>query len=166
MCATTETTKMTDLLVKLYDLPDAGAPAEALNGEGITIRRAMAYEKHLAVNWVRQTFGRRWASECDVSFANRPISCYVATHRGEIVGFASFDSTALGFFGPTGVAEEYRGRGIGKALLLACLHGMRQKGYAYAIIGAAGPTAFYSSVLNVLEIPDSTPGVYGDMLLE
>jgi GNAT superfamily N-acetyltransferase len=166
MRATTETTKMTDLLVKLYDLPDAADPVEALNRKGIKIRRAMAYEKHLAVNWVRQTFGRRWASECDVSFANRPISCYVATHGGEIVGFASFDSTALGFFGPTGVAEHFRGRGVGKALLLACLHGMRQKGYAYAIIGSVGPTAFYSSVLNVLEIPDSTPGVYRDMLLE
>ena len=46
--------------------------------------------------------------------------------------------TAKAFFGPTGVDETYRGKGIGKALLLVCLHDMYAQGYAYGIIGDAG----------------------------
>ena len=35
-------------------------------------------------------------------------------------------------------------------------------GYAYGIIGAAGPTAFYERAVNATLIPDSAPGVYAD----
>ena len=48
-----------------------------------------------------------------------------------------------GFFGPTGVDPAYRGKGIGKALLLKCLEAMRNEGYGYAVIGGAGPVNFY-----------------------
>ena len=54
----------------------------------------------------------------------------------EIVGFACYDATCMNFFGPTGVKESERGKGVGKALLLAALHAMKEQGYAYAIIGA------------------------------
>ena len=48
-------------------------------------------------------------------------------------------------FGPTGVAENARGGGIGKSLLLACLCGLREMGYVYGIIGGAGPVEFYEN---------------------
>ncbi len=48
-----------------------------------------------------------------------------------------------GFFGPTGVDESARGKGIGHALLLKTLLDMRDQGYGYAIIGGAGPVDFY-----------------------
>jgi GNAT superfamily N-acetyltransferase len=157
---------MSDLLVKLYDLPDLRTLVSSLEKERILIRRAMAYEKHLAVNWVRDNFGTRWASECDIAFANQPISCFLATHDGQILGFACYDSTCKDFFGPTGVLPAHRERGIGKALLLACLNSMREQGYAYAIIGAAGPQEFYAKAVGAIEIPGSMPGVYRDMLTE
>ena len=34
--------------------------------------------------------------------------------------------------------DSEQGKGIGKALLLRCLHALRAEGYAYAIIGGVG----------------------------
>ena len=151
---------MADLLVKLYELPDDRARLEQLRHDGITIRNAMALEKHLVVDWVAKTFGRRWASECDVSFANQPISCFIAMKDGGLVGFSCYDSTMRNFFGPMGVAENARDKGIGTALLLRCLHAMAAGGYGYAVICDAGPIKFYEKTVNAFEIPDSSHGVF------
>ena len=95
---------------------------------------------------------------------------YIAVRDGkqpEMLGFACYDATVKGFFGPTGVSESCRGMGIGNALLQACLHGMRDYGYGYAIVPAA-PRAyeFYKKCLpessSVLE--GAGPGVYRSML--
>jgi GNAT superfamily N-acetyltransferase len=155
---------MTDMLVRLYDLPESGPHVKRLRDKGIVIRRAMPYEKHLVVEWVRDSFGDGWASECDVAFTNHPVSCFAATEAGEIIGFACHDSTCRNFFGPTGVARQKRGNGIGKALFLTCLHAMAAHGYAYAIIGGAGPTAFYADTVGAMPIEGSSPGIYRDQL--
>lgn len=155
---------MQDMLVRLYDLPDSTHILKRLTGEGITIRRALAYEKETVVSWVKERFGGRWGSECDVAFSNHPISCYLATSSGEILGFGCYDSTCKNFFGPTGVAEDVRGRGIGKGILLACLEAMHAAGYAYAIVGGVGPKEFYANAVGAIEIPGSTPGIYRDFL--
>ena len=155
---------MSDMLVKLYDLPALMPQLENLKNKGIIIRTAMSYEKHNIVAWVQNTFGNEWAGECDVAFSNHPISCYIATENGEIIGFACYDCTSKNFFGPTGVAENARGRGIGKALLLACLHTIANNGYAYAIIGGVGPVEFYAKTVGATEIEDSSPGIYRNRL--
>lgn len=155
---------MPDMLVKLYNLPDWSSLRIQLTTQGIDIRRCIAPEKHIVVNWVRQVFGDLWASETDVAFSNHPVSCYIATHEKHIIGFGCYDATCRNFFGPTGVAESERGRGIGKALLLSCLDSMRADGYGYAIIGAAGPTLFYEKAVGAVSIEDSQPGIYRGML--
>ena len=155
---------MADMLVKLYDLPDAAPRIAALRAEGIVIRLAMPYEKSALITWVRARFGDGWAGECDVTFGNRPRSCFVAVHHGALAGFACYDATCRNFFGPMGVAEEGRGRGVGSALLLACLHAMAAAGYAYAIIGGVGNGDIYRKVAGAVEIADSTPGIYRDRL--
>ena len=149
---------MADLLVKLYDLPPERPVAE------VDVRRALAPEKHTVIAWVGATFGPRWASEADVSFSGHPVRCHIATAGGELIGFACWDATARGFFGPEGVAETSRGKGVGGALLLQCLHAMRAKGYVYAVIGGVGPKAFYEKIVPVMEIPGSSPGIYRGML--
>jgi predicted N-acetyltransferase YhbS len=113
---------------------------------------------------VRDTFGQAWASECDVAFSHHPVSCLIATEGGRIVGFACYECTCKNFFGPTGVSESKRGLGIGKALFLACLHAMASDGYAYAIIGGAGPREFYAKTAGATTIEGSSPGVYRDFL--
>ena len=63
-----------------------------------------------------------------------------------------------GFFGPTGVDESVRGQGVGEALLFATLRGMREAGYAYAVIGDPGPVEFYMKRLDAHADPQVEPG--------
>ncbi len=155
---------MTDVLAKLYELPPLEAALTRVRQSGVEVRRAMAAEKHVVLAWVAEQFYPHWMSECEVTFARQPISCFVAVEQGQIVGFACYDATCKNFFGPTGVDESQRGRGIGAALLLACLHAMSEQGYAYGIIGGVGPVDFYARIVGAIEIPDSTPGIYEEML--
>ena len=80
--------------------------------------------------------------------------------EGRIVGFAVYECSRRGYFGPTGVREDLRGRGLGAALLFRCLEAMREMGYAYAVIGGVGPQAFYEKVCGAFVIPGSETGVY------
>ena len=151
---------MADLLVKLYDLKPSERPAPA----GVSIRRAFAAEKRLVAQWVSKHFGERWASECEISFTRQPVACFIATSDLDVVGFATYDATARGFFGPTGVMVEARQRGIGRALLDVTLRDMASQGYAYGIIGATTALDFYRKEVAATEIPESTPGFYQGML--
>jgi GNAT superfamily N-acetyltransferase len=155
---------MTDMLVKLYALPPRDAAFTTQAEQGIVIRRGLVPEKHFVLEWVERHFSRFWVSECDVAFSRQPASIWLATHHDQLVGFACYDTTARGFFGPTGVAESMRGRGTGTALLLACLHAMYDVGYAYAFIGHVGPVEYYERVVGASIIEDSTPGAYAGLL--
>jgi ribosomal protein S18 acetylase RimI-like enzyme len=151
---------MADLLVKLYNLQPRAASLPA----GISVRRAFAAEKRLVAQWVAQHFGERWASECEISFMRQPVACFIATNDFDVLGFSTYDATARGFFGPTGVDEATRHKGIGRALLIAALNDMAAQGYAYGIIGATTSLEFYRREVGAVEIADSTPGFYQGML--
>jgi predicted N-acetyltransferase YhbS len=153
-----------DMLVKLYELPSSQATYERLQLAGITMRRALAPEKHKVTAWVRQNFSEAWASEAEVAFSRQPVSCFIAIDQGEIVGFACHDATCPNFFGPTGVEPGSRKSGIGAALLFACLEAMKQQGFGYAIIGGVGPAAFYSKTVGAVAIEGSEPGIYRGLL--
>jgi GNAT superfamily N-acetyltransferase len=155
---------MTDMLVKLYELQNDWTFLQEQESIGITIRKPIGPEKHLIIEWVRQHFNPLWASEVDLAMSNQPKTCFVAIRDGQLIGFSCYDATALGFFGPTGVDQSFRGKGTGKALLLAALLDMKLKGYGYAVIGAIGPADFYRKMVGAVEIPDSTPGVWKDLL--
>lgn len=155
---------MPDLLVRLYDLPEV-PPAPALAEAGIVIRRAIPPERHAVTGWITATFATPpWVSECETAFSSLPVTVWIAARGAALLGFACHDATAKGFFGPTAVAEAARGKGIGEALLFATLRGMREAGYAYAIIGGVGPVDFYRRHLDVTVIPGSDPGIYRGML--
>lgn len=152
-----------DLLVKLYELPPLKLPPRDAAAE-VIVRRAFAAEKTLVSNWIAEHFSRAWADECEMSFARVPVACFVATKAETLVGFACYDATARGFFGPTAVAESARRRGIGCTLLLHTLHDMAACGYGYAIIGAADNIQFYRHCVAVVEIDGSAPGFYRGLL--
>ncbi|MES2983397.1 MAG: GNAT family N-acetyltransferase [Verrucomicrobiota bacterium] len=155
---------MIDMLVRLYDLPDSAALYAKIHDQGITMRRARAFEKHTVAAFARQHFSEKWASEVEVAITRQPISCWIATRDKEIIGFSCYETTQRGFFGPTGVIESARGTGLGKALLFKALESLRDMGYAYGIIGGVGPRAFYEKNCGAIEIPGSDPGVYSDIL--
>jgi len=154
---------MADLLVRLYDLPEFAAEAK-VKAAGIVVRRAIPPERYFILDWIRLHFPEIWAGEAALALSQLPVTLWVAVQDGKLLGFACHDTSAKGFFGPTGVDENERGQGIGEALLIATLKGMREAGYGYAVIGDPGPVEFYRKRLDAFEIPKSTPGIYAGML--
>jgi hypothetical protein len=110
------------------------------------------------LEWVGSTFSSTWALECETAFAANPFSRYIAVEKDTLIGFACYDCARKNFFGPTGVAEAARGKGGGVSLLLACLHAMRDDGYA--IIGGVGPAEYYAKTVGATLIEGSSPGIY------
>ncbi len=155
---------MPDLLVPLYKLPSRDAGAASVLEAGIILRRPNAFERTPVTEFVRTHFTQGWADEMETTLARQPVTSFLAIEGKKIVGFAAYEATCKAYFGPTGVDPAYRGRGIGKALLIESLWGLRDLGYAYGIIGAAGPVAFYQSAVNAVVIEDSVPGIYANLL--
>lgn len=155
---------MADLLVKLYTLPPSGPMLEKLKAEGVEIKRAIGPEKRVVSDWAESTFSKAWAAECDVALSAQPATCFLAVKNKIIIGFACYDSTSKGFFGPIGVDEADGTAGIGKALLVRTLEAMREAGYGYAVIGWAGPVEFFKKAVGATVIEGSEPGVYKDMV--
>lgn len=166
---------MADMLVKLYVLPEITLLLAQLGAEGIALRQGHPSEKHAIPKWVREHFHESWAIECEVGLGQRPVSCYIAVEKEaastpdsnpyvlpaeKLLGFACYDVSSKGMFGPMGVREDYRGHGIGQALLLTCLYAMRAEGYAYAVIGWAGPAEWYAKTVGATIIEGSEPGIY------
>ena len=151
---------MPDLLVSLLKLP----ARKGITQPGINVRRAQPFEITPIREFIRNSFSSAWADEVSVGFANKPVTVFIATSDGRVIGFAGYECTRKAFFGPTGVAESERGRGIGKALLLESLWGLRELGYVYGVIGSAGPVEFYKQAVGAMVIPDSEPGIYTDLL--
>jgi hypothetical protein len=155
---------MPDMLVHLLKLPPVEPLLNTLHEQGVTVRRARPFEIGAIRMFIEEHFSKGWADEVIPCYSRQPISLLIATRAGQVIGFAAYEATMRGFFGPTGVMEAERGKDIGKALLLASLWGMREMGYAYGIIGGAGPTEFYTKACGATVIPGSTPGIYTDML--
>lgn len=151
-----------DMLVKLYEVQDCPELMEKLKAEGVLIKKAMTPDLTKITSWVRETFGQGWADECTAGILSD--GCWIAVKDKKVIGFACYDATMKDFFGPTGVAEDMRGHGIGKALLIRCMISMRERGYAYAIIGSAGPKDFYKKAVGAVGIEGSIPGAYRNMV--
>jgi GNAT superfamily N-acetyltransferase len=153
-----------DMFVKLLELPDDSATVAKLKEEGINIRRIRPYERSVLHRFVMANFSEAWGDEVLSAFTHEPTSCFVATHEKKIIGFGCYETTCKNYFGPTGVLKEYRGKDIGKVLLIECLKALLEMGYAYCIIGGVGPADFYTKCCGATLIPDSVPGIYGDSL--
>ena len=157
---------MPDMLVNLLRLPPVEPALEELRGAGVVVRRARPWELTAVREFVGENFSQAWADEIAVGLVRQPVTVFVALRGGRLVGFAAYECTRKDFFGPTGVVESERGRGLGRALLLAALRGLRELGYAYAVVGGVGPAEFYERTVGARLIPDSSPGVYADPLGE
>jgi predicted N-acetyltransferase YhbS len=151
---------MPDMLVRLFDLPDAAGYHSRMAEAGLTIRRAQAWERSAVRTFIERHFTRRWADEAEVAFGHRPVTVFMALDQRDIVGFAVYECTRRGYFGPAAVREDRRKEGAGAALLFRCLEGLLELGYAYGIIGGVGPAEFYEKVCGAFVIPGSERGIY------
>lgn len=155
---------MDDMLVRLYDLPKVDELELKLNQQGIIFRHPIAPEKDQLANWTREYFSEFWGNEVEVAFSRLPVSCIIAQQNQKIIGFACYETTSRGFFGPTGVLETFRGKKIGRVLLIKALQALRNIGYAYGIIGGVGPAEYYQKNVDAWLIPDSKDSVYKHLL--
>lgn len=154
------------MLIKLYALPPLEPALKKTQKTGIAIRRALTPEKSVILKRLRQAdFPASWLDECETAFSRHPVSCFIAGQEGKIQGFACYDATLKGIFGPIGLLPDIKNKGIGRALLLSCLHAMKAEGYGYAVVGWAGEPEFFRKCAGALEIPDSEPGLYKGILL-
>ena len=152
-----------DLLVKLYDICSI-EELSFLKDKSVVIKRAIGPEKKVIIEWVEKNFTKGWASESDVALSKTPPRCFVAVKNNSLIGFACYDATAKGFFGPIGVLESERKTGVGSALLIRTLKQMYFDGYGYAIIGWAGSVEFFKKTVGAIEVPDSDESIYKNML--
>ena len=157
-----------DMLVNLSRLEYeyfAEREKKLFDSRGIKIIRPLSPSFHKVAAFLRENFSEGWESETAAAYYNKPVSVFVAAdNEKKIVGFACYDATARGFFGPMGVREDQRGSGVGAALCRRCMADMWEQGYGYAIIGGAGPTEFYQKTVRAIVIPDDKPSVYSRML--
>ena len=150
-----------DMIANLTHMPDC------IDVEGVDIKLAYTTDKNRVMNFIRENFSEGWALEAEYAMMQSPRKCFIAVENKQIIGFACYDTTAMGFFGPIGVAKSQRGRNIGQALTLRVLHAMREYGYGYAIIGWVGQAEnFYRKVVNAEWINGGEPknSVYWNMI--
>ncbi len=150
---------MPDLLVPLHSgLPDCPQL------DGVWIGRPLAHQAPKVLSFVSGEFGSGWEAEVRTAFSSVPPTVTVAVSResGDLLGFCCWDCTAKGFLGPVGVSLESRGIGAGRAVVISALHSMRECGYGYAVIGAAGPVEFFLKCCDARVIEGSEPGIYGN----
>lgn len=161
---------MPDMLIRLYEVEEDAALLARLRERGIRVARALAPDRdrildfvadHAAANWPQES-ATSWRSECAAALSNNPPTLFLAIGDKAIAGFACYDATAKGFFGPTGVLRDHQGSGIGSALLLRTLVAMREAGYGYAIVGspARSAMAFYVKCAGATPIEANSRGVY------
>ncbi len=148
-----------DMIANLTRLPREAQP------EGYSLKRAFVGEKQKVLDFVRANFSEGWVYEAECALLQH--KCFIAVKDGRILGFACYDATAKGYFGPIGVLEETRGTGVGTALLLRTLTCMKEDGYGYAIIGWVDDAEiFYRKTVNAEWIPGGEPEntVYSNLI--
>lgn len=140
-----------DMIVNLY------ARDAWCNENKFGTRNVFPSDSMKVLDFVRSEFPneRGWLLEID--HALHEGKCVISVINGEITGFACYDCTGKGYFGPFGVSEKYRGQGIGTELLYKCLDQMKTVGYGYAIIGWVDKSAnkFYEKVADAWCIPNT-----------
>ena len=134
---------MTDYLVDLRRLPPTPSlpPNNAVYG-------TQPASRYLDLEYfVGQCFYASWSQE--LRLAHFRGTCRVLTVQDVVVGFACFDATFTGAFGPFGIHPRERKQKLGALLLLNVLQEMRYRDHRYAFIGDVGAdvAGFYQRVL-------------------
>ncbi len=139
---------LVDLRTAPLETPDESA---TLAAAGVTLAQSKGTSADERA-WVARTFDGRWPKEAAAGW-----NWYAKDSAGATAGFATYeqrtyrwwwlrgwlDRTDIGIFGPMGVEEHLRGKGIGRILTRRALASLRDLGFTYGLIPSAGPVEFY-----------------------
>ncbi len=121
--------------------------------QGYTIARQAAQRVDADARAIEEAFSSGWAFEMRRAAQLEPSGVHIATHidSAELAAFAAHDGNnqGLGWFGPTGTLDAHRKRGLGAALLMACLVDLQEEGHSHAQVAWIGPRDFYEKVAGV-----------------
>jgi GNAT superfamily N-acetyltransferase len=142
----------------VYDLRNFRYPLrvrkkkQELESDGMRFRRATKSDLNAVGEWIEKHFSKFWRLETSEAFRSDPSDVVIAeTRRGksgeaEIVGFATVNGAAKGRFGPTGVAERMRGKGVGVVLLFDAFQLLKEEGVSEAVVHWTDHLFFYTQV--------------------
>jgi predicted N-acetyltransferase YhbS len=129
------------------------ARALAAAGPAYELRRASPGDAGALTAMIAAGFSAAWAFEVGQALGCDPPAVHVAVERtsGAYVAFAAHDGNnrGLGWFGPTGTLPEHRGRGLGAALLWACLVDVAAAGHEVCEVAWIGPRDFYQRAAGI-----------------
>jgi predicted N-acetyltransferase YhbS len=127
--------------------------ARAAASPAYELRRATAADADALAAVIASAFSAAWAFEVGQALRCEPPAVHVAVERasGAFVAFAAHDGNnrGLGWFGPTGTLPDHRGRGLGAALLWACLEDVAAAGHEVCEVAWIGPRDFYERAAGV-----------------
>ncbi|WP_428268170.1 GNAT family N-acetyltransferase [Haliangium sp.] len=130
------------------------AQALALALPGYELRRARPDDADALRALIAGEFSDGWAFEVTRALGHAPPAVHLAVHRDDdaITAFAAHDGNnrGLGWFGPAGTLPAHRGRGLGSALLSACLADVAEAGHVRCEVAWIGPREFYERAAAVV----------------
>ena len=125
---------------------------ERCEKQGYAIARLAAERLENDAAIVESAFSKGWAFEMRRAHSQSG-GVHIATRRESqaLAGFAAHDgnNAGRGWFGPTGTLAEHRGRGLGAALLMACLLDVRNAGHTHCQVAWIGPREFYDKIAGI-----------------
>lgn len=144
----------TNLLIDVRDNPKVSATraaelAERATAAGYRLERATADHAAELAAAIEREFSPAWAFECERALQSAGL--HVARSAdGALAAFAAHDgnNAGLGWFGPAGTWPAHRGKGLGAALLMACLVDVAAD-HAQCTIAWIGPREFYDRVAGI-----------------
>ena len=137
-------------LTRPLPVPPEEERRHELSRAGVVVRELSHRDEASLRAWLERTWGPNWTFEGLLALRRRVPTGVVAERGGRIVGFAVFDSTRPGWFGPMGVEPGLQGGGLGIELCVRAFEAMARKGYARAEIAWAGPRCFYARKLGAV----------------
>jgi N-acetylglutamate synthase-like GNAT family acetyltransferase len=123
---------------------------KALQQQGYQFRRALISDKKNVLHFISTHF-KVCLDEAMNAYKNNPITLHICLFNQEIVGFgiAEGNNVGMGSFGPFGVHEAHRKKGIATVFTKLCLEDLQYMGYKNCTLAWTTPVLnhFFSTLL-------------------